>query len=138
MTQMVSCQNQPRSLKQRHPTGGRWPDSLWLRLCLFAMAIFEVDASLKWMPWQSKLKSGTCLTKNEDPTVKVYLTIGQGAAAAKVLSCVSLCVTPWTVAHQVPLPMGLFQVRILEWVAISYSTGQSESVPNHHHHESES
>ena len=46
---MVSCQNQPRSLKQRHPAGGRWPDSLWLRLCLFAMAIFEVDASLKWI-----------------------------------------------------------------------------------------
>ena len=46
---MVSCQNQPRSLKQRHPAGGRWPDSLWLRLCLFTMAIFEVDASLKWI-----------------------------------------------------------------------------------------
>ena len=82
-----------------------------------------MDTSLKWMPWQSKLKSGTCLTKKEDPAVKAYLTIGQGAAAAVV----SVCVTPWTVAHQAPLPMGLFQVRILELVAISYSTGQGES-----------
>ena len=30
-------------------------------------------------------------------------------------------VTPWTVAHQVPLFMGFSQVRILEWVAISPS-----------------
>ena len=31
-------------------------------------------------------------------------------------------VTPWTVAHQAPLSMGLIlQARILEWVAISYS-----------------
>ena len=26
--------------------------------------------------------------------------------------------TPWTVAHQAPLSMGIFQARILEWVAI--------------------
>ena len=26
--------------------------------------------------------------------------------------------TPWTVAHQAPLPMGILQARILEWVAM--------------------
>ena len=35
-----------------------------------------------------------------------------------VLNRVQFFVTPWTVAHQVPLVHGIFQVRILEWVAI--------------------
>ena len=30
-------------------------------------------------------------------------------------------VTPWTVAHQAPLSVGILQARILEWVAISSS-----------------
>ena len=33
----------------------------------------------------------------------------------KLLSCVQLFVTPWTVAWQAPLSMGIFQARILEW-----------------------
>ena len=32
-------------------------------------------------------------------------------------------VTPWTTAFQAPLSMGLFQVRILKWVEISFSRG---------------
>jgi len=31
--------------------------------------------------------------------------------------------TPWTVAHQAPLPMRILQARILEWVAMPSSTG---------------
>ena len=31
--------------------------------------------------------------------------------------------TPWTMACQAPLSMGVFQPRILEWVAISFSRG---------------
>ena len=34
-----------------------------------------------------------------------------------------LSATPWTVAHQVPLLSTVFQARILEWVAISFSRG---------------
>ena len=34
--------------------------------------------------------------------------------------------TPWTVARQAPLSIGLFQARILEWVAISFSRGSSQ------------
>ena len=30
-------------------------------------------------------------------------------------------VTPWTVAHQAPLSMGILQTRIQEWVVISFS-----------------
>ena len=41
------------------------------------------------------------------------------------LSRVWLFVTPWTVAHQAPLSMGIFQAGILAWVVISYSKGFS-------------
>ena len=34
--------------------------------------------------------------------------------------------TPWTVAHQAPLPTGILQARILEWVTLSCSRGSSQ------------
>ena len=40
-------------------------------------------------------------------------------------SCVRLCATLWTVASQAPLSMGIFQARILEWVAMPSSRGSS-------------
>ena len=43
----------------------------------------------------------------------------------KLLSRVWLFATPWTVAHQAPLSMGILQARILEWVAIPSSRGSS-------------
>ena len=36
-------------------------------------------------------------------------------------SRVQLFVTPWTVAHQVPLSKGFSRQRILEWVAMPFS-----------------
>ena len=36
----------------------------------------------------------------------------------KSLSCVRLVVTPWTIACQAPLCMGILQARTLEWVAM--------------------
>ena len=41
-------------------------------------------------------------------------------------SHVWLFVIPWTVAHQVPLSMGILQARILEWVAMPSSKGSSQ------------
>ena len=41
-------------------------------------------------------------------------------------SVVSNSVTPGTVAHQAPLSMGMFQARILEWVAMPSSRGSSQ------------
>ena len=38
-------------------------------------------------------------------------------------SVMSNSVTPWTVARQAPLSMGILQARILEWVAIPSSRG---------------
>ena len=40
-------------------------------------------------------------------------------------SCPTLA-TPWTVAHQAPLSMGIFQARILERVAMPSSRGPSQ------------
>ena len=48
-----------------------------------------------------------------------------GNGGAGLLSYVQLFVTLWAAAHQTPLSMGLFQARILEQVAISFSRGTS-------------
>ena len=40
-------------------------------------------------------------------------------SCAQSLSHIQLFATPWTVARQAPLSMGIFQAQILEWVAIS-------------------
>ena len=45
----------------------------------------------------------------------------------QLLSHIWLFVTPWTIAHQTLLVHGIFQARILEWVAISFSRGSSRS-----------
>ena len=37
-----------------------------------------------------------------------------------------LTVAPWTIAHQAPLSMGIFQARTLEWVAMPSSKGSSQ------------
>ena len=45
---------------------------------------------------------------------------------AWLLSCLWLCATPWTVAHQPGSAVhGISQARILEWVAISFSRESS-------------
>ena len=43
-----------------------------------------------------------------------------------LFSPVQLFATPWTVAHQAPLSMGILQARILEWIAIPFSRGYSQ------------
>ena len=45
---------------------------------------------------------------------------------AQSLSGFRLFAAPWTVAHQIPLSMGILQARILEWVAIPSSRGSSQ------------
>ena len=42
-----------------------------------------------------------------------------------VAQCVQLFVTPWTVACQAPLTVGLLQTRILAWAALGFSRGSS-------------
>ena len=43
-----------------------------------------------------------------------------------VLSCICLFATTWTVTQQAPLSMGIFQARILEWVAMPSLRGSSQ------------
>ena len=48
-----------------------------------------------------------------------------------IILCAELCLvaqlcpiaTPWTIAHQAPLSMGILQASILEWVAMPSSRG---------------
>ena len=49
----------------------------------------------------------------------------EAAAQILVVLVAHLCVTvtPWTVARQAPLSMGILQVRILEWVAMPFPQG---------------
>ena len=61
------------------------------------------------------------LTDNHLPRV----TWWKVKVKVKSLSHVQLFVTPWTVACQVPLSIGFFQARVLEWVAISFSKRSS-------------
>ena len=46
----------------------------------------------------------------------------KGPPQCAVCSVASDSVTPWTVAHQAPLFMGILQAGMLEWVAISFSS----------------
>ena len=59
--------------------------------------------------------------------VHIRLTLNESFYLCELLSHVWLFVTPWTVAHQAPLSMGILQARILEWVAIPFSRGPSQS-----------
>ena len=45
---------------------------------------------------------------------------------ARVVVVLVVFGTPWTVACQVPLSMGISQAKILEWVAIPFSWGFSK------------
>ena len=54
------------------------------------------------------------------------LVVGQCPAPAQSHSSVQLFATPWTVARQAPIH-GILQARILEWVAIPFSRGSSQS-----------
>ena len=42
------------------------------------------------------------------------------------ISHVQFCATPWTLARQALLSMGILQARIMEWIAIPSSTGYSQ------------
>ena len=59
------------------------------------------------------------------PLSDVCVCVCEKWSEKKMLSCVWLFATPWTVAYEAPLSMGIFQARILEWVAISFSRRSS-------------
>ena len=62
------------------------------------------------------LKSICCIGYNNYDTVLCLVA----------QSCLT-SVTPWAIAHQAPLFMGILQARILEWVAMPSSRGSSQT-----------
>ena len=52
--------------------------------------------------------------------------IGVCVCACQVTSVLSNSATPWTIACQAPLSVGILQARILEWVAMPSSRGSSQ------------
>ena len=57
--------------------------------------------------------------------VCVCVCVGGGGWLSP-FSPVRLFVTPWTVAHQAPLSMGILQARVLEWGAMPSSRASSQ------------
>ena len=55
----------------------------------------------------------------------IIMEISGKKEKVKSFSRVQLFATLWTVAHQAPPFMGILQAKILEWVAISFSSGSS-------------
>ena len=58
----------------------------------------------------------------------IYISIAVSISISSVqsLSHVQLFATPWTVAHQAPLFMGILQTKLLEWIAMPSSKGSSK------------
>ena len=59
-------------------------------------------------------------------SIASFLCPTSPTCCAELLSHVQLFLTPWTVACQAPLSMGILQVRILEWVVMPSSRGSSQ------------
>ena len=55
-------------------------------------------------------------------TIQLYVSV----CMLSCFICVRLFVTPWTVARQAPLSVGILQAKILEWVAMPFSRGSSQ------------
>ena len=71
-------------------------------------------------PGSPALPSGFFTTEPPGkPTIQVL-------CCPESLRCVWLFVTPWIVAHQAPLSMGILQARMLEWIAMPSSRGSSQ------------
>ena len=65
--------------------------------------------------------SENIIYQNFGMQIKYYLE----CVCAQLLTPVQFFAAPWTVvAHLAPLSSGIFQARIVEWVAISYSREQ--------------
>ena len=62
----------------------------------------------------------------EDVSIPLLLAVCVCVCVRLVTQSCLILVTPWTVAGQSPLFMGIFQTRMLEWVAMPSSRGSSQ------------
>ena len=91
-------------------TNTLWGSGIWL-----SGALLSGDA--RWSPRQSAVRSFSA---------SKYRCRGHFACVhAESLRHVRLFVTPWTVACQAALSLGILQAKVLEWVAMPSSRGCS-------------
>ena len=77
------------------------------------------------MSWKGLLWELNEIIQSSEPHALSRYSIIIILVSAQLFSHVQLFATPWTVACQGPLTMGILQARILEWVAISSSRRSS-------------
>ena len=110
--------------------GSCWHWSCGLKAQFYSVAQAELSwAPLKVQGWVEdigQVLKGSCPNKYEKEKLTTITTTYWALLDASYYldlvakSCPTLT-TPWTVAHQAPLSMGISQARILAWVAISGS-----------------
>ena len=127
-----------------------WRLQLLLYICLFLFSDQLVFASyISKLVYLVHIHLGLCVFLWIDPLITIYclfLSLVVVFAVKSSLSHITLatpvffwmCVCakslhhvwffaiPWTVAHQAPLPMGIFHTRILEWIPMPSSRGSSQ------------
>ena len=64
------------------------------------------------------------MTKHSIAYIHINICV---CVCSQSLSHVRLFATPWTVARQAPLSMGILQATVLEWVAMPSSRRSSQS-----------
>ena len=126
-----------------------WSLQLLLCICLFLISDQLVFASyVSKLIYLVHIRLGLCVFLWTDPLITTYclflslvivfaeksalshITLATPVFSWKCLRAqwlhhVWLFATPWTVAHQAPLSMGIFHTRILEWVPTPSSRGSS-------------
>ena len=77
--------------------------------------------------WRSIFKLRQDLEdKNNSPNLNFQRTAVPPPGTSDSLSLHALVfASPWTIAHQDPPSLGIFQARILEWIVVSFSRGSS-------------
>ena len=79
----------------------------WIVISFLQRILLTQGLNRHLLHWQA---DSLPLSHKEIPSVYLLCYV-------QLLSYVQLFTTPWTVAHQAPLSMGILQARILEWVA---------------------
>ena len=87
--------------------------------------VIEYYSAIKWTNYQYTQPGWNSRDLCQvNTTVSEVYTLCCVVLSRSVVS--ELSVTPWTIAHQLPLSMGILQARILEWVAVPSSRRSSQ------------
>ena len=94
--------------------------SIFTELCVIATINIRILSS----PSPKLHTPGLSPQSPQPPAPRSHESTLYAVCYAESLSC-PLLATPWTVARQVPLSMGILQATILQWVAMPSSRGSS-------------